>query len=413
MAAKANGENIQISNEEILNHDEMVPSTTNLLCMPNEILLNIFAALNDTELLHVACTCTRFEPIAKLVFEQRYTTEYFVIQRKYKQSTCEALIEQFHNIIKAIEIHEVSEIDNRHWLMNSLSKCPIERIKFVDCNFENVKNALSNHKQITHLSFHGGCGYSFVKLPYLHNLKEFKVHHFDGMYYADYMQVIRNNRQLNVIEIVDDSVNEPCEMFELVQQYHQNLKELCVINEAKPLKLLSTNALNSFENVSKCIESLDISTDNTSTEYLRRLSLGCKKITRLKLFHVDHTLSNEMVDIVGLFDQIESLSLVLKTYEEGVVSIADKLTNLNHLSLTYRRRTPTSNDYILTFLRRCEKLTNIAVDTHIDRFKLKQPEITEKFRNDFIVITKNRHSLVIFKLKEEGKIIATIRSIDH
>lgn len=72
-----------------------------------------------------------------------------------------------------------------------------DRFEFVNCYFANVRNCLSSHKNLEHLTFYGGC----VKLPFLHNLRELKVHHFDGMYYANYIQVIRNNRQLKVIEI--------------------------------------------------------------------------------------------------------------------------------------------------------------------------------------------------------------------
>lgn len=406
----ANDGTIQIQDEKIDSHDEETSTNPNLVYMPIEILLKIFATLNDVELLHVAGTCTRFGPIAQLVFDERYATKYFVIQSKHKKLMYENLIEQFHSGIKSIEIHKISKIANGHWIMQILRNCHIDRIKFVDCSFANVKNSLSNHKNLTHLSFQGGCGYSFVKLPYLHNLKEFKVYHFDGMYYADYMQVIGNNRQLKVIEIIDDSVNEPCEIFDCIHQCHHTLDQLRVINEAKPLRLLSTNAFNAFESVSKCVESLGISTDNKSIECLRRLSISCKNITRLELYHVDHTLSNEIAEFIGMFEQVKSLSLIFKSYEDGIVSIAEKLPNLNHLSLKYRCRTPTSNNYILTLLQKCENLMNIVVDTHIDRFKPKQPSITTAFLNDFNKTTKNRQGLVIFELNEEGRKIATVQN---
>lgn len=400
----ANAETIQIPDEEIRSQDEKILPLSKLICMPIEILLKIFAALNDADLLNVAGTCTRFEPIAQLVFDERYASKYFVFEGKYKKSMYEKLIEQFHSGIKAIKVQKIEEISNRHWAMHFSRKCPIERLKFVDCNFSNVKGALKSHKNLTHLSFKGGCGYSFVKLAYLHNLIEFKVHHFDGIYYADYIQVIRNNRQLKVIEIIDDSVNEPYEIIECIHQCQQNLDRLCVINEAKPLKLPSTEAVNAFESVAKCVQSLGISTDNqNSIECLRPLSINCKNITGLELFHVDHTLSSEIAEVIGLFEHVESLSLVFKSYEEGILSIVEKLPNLNHLSLKYRCRTPTSNDYVLTMLQKCENVRKIVVDTHIDRFKPKQPSISETFVDEFIELTVNRDGLVIFELKEEGK----------
>lgn len=402
--------NVQILNEAIVSQDEKTPSVVNLLHMPTEVLLKIFAASNDVGLSQVASTCTRFEPIAQLLFEQRYATKYFVVRREYAKSIYETLIDQFHKSIKAVEVQKFKVLSNTHWLMRILARCPVERFKFVGCDFENVKNTLINHENLTHLAFQGGCGYSFVKLPYVHNLREFKVHHFDGMYYADYIKVIRNNRQLRVIEIVDDSVNDPYEIVECVHRCHQHLDQLRVINEAKSLKFSSTDELNAFESVAKCVESLGISTDNASVENLRRLSSSCKNITHLELFHVDHMLSNEIIDVIGSFEQIKSLSLVLKSYEEEIVPIVEKLPNLTQLSLKYRCRTPTSNNYVLTLLRKCENLMHIVVDTHIDRFKPKQPSVTAEFRDNFNEITENRCDSVVFELKEEGKIITTIKN---
>lgn len=399
----------QIPDEKISSRDEEISPLPKLICMPNEILLKTFAALNDAELLNVAGTCTRFEPIAQNVFDERYASKYFVIEGKYKKSMCEKLIEQFHSGIKSIEVQKIKNIANRHWVMQIARKCPTERLKFVDCVFASVKSALSSQSNLTHLSFQRGCGYSFVKLPLLHNLREFKVHHFDGMYYADYIQVIGNNRQLKVLEIIDDSVNEPYEIFACVHRYQLNLDQLRMINEAKPLKLESPEAVNAFESVSKSVESLGISTDNkNSIECLRQLSISCTNIKQLELFHVDHTLSSEIVEVLELFEQVESLSLIIKSYEEGVVSIVEKLPNLSRLSLKYRCRTPTSNEYVLTMLQKCKNLRKIVVDTHIDRFKPKQPNVNAAFYDEFFKITESREDLVSFELKEEGRKIASV-----
>lgn len=376
--------------------------------MPTEILLKIFAVLDDFELLQVAGTCIRLESIAQNAFSQRYAAKYFTVNGKYTESAYETMIQQFHDGIKSIEVHKIDRIDEKHWLTKILGKCHIERLKFVQCNFENVRNALINHPNLTHLTFDGGRGNSFVKLPYLHRLREFKMRHFDGMYYADCVQVIRNNLQLRVIEIVDDSFNNPCEIIDCVYAYHLNLDRLCVINEAKPLRLSTIEELDEFQTVAQSVESMGISIDIASVGWLRRLSANCKNLTRLELFHVGHTLRNGFAEIIASFQQIKSLTLDLRVYEAVIVSIAEKLPNLNELSLKYRCQTPTSNDYILTLLQKCEKLNRIVVDARINCFQTRQPVVTTTFRNNFRKSTESRQDAVIFESKENGRTITTV-----
>lgn len=75
-----------------------------------------------------------------------------------------------------------------------------------------------------------------------------------------------------------------------------------MINEAKPLKLFPPKALNTFESISKCVESLGISSSNKNSIECLRLS---KKNEKLKVFNVDHTSRNEIVRIIELFEQVK------------------------------------------------------------------------------------------------------------
>lgn len=395
-------------NDRVYRIESMFPEIINLEDFPTEILLSIFATLDDLELFHVAISSHRFEPIAQTVFEQRYRNKYFVINGAFKRGTYQQLIKHFGGCIRAFEFRDLHNIDKNHWAVRLLNGFQTQKLYFVNCDFENVKNALSRHKHITHLAFRGGCAYGFARLSGFHNLKEFTMYHFDGIYYTECKQVIMENRQLEHIEIVDDSFYNPLEMIECASQYSKHLNQLRVVNEAMPLQMPSDDVMNDMLDLTKRLVSLGISTDNQSFQLLQRLSLSCENIKRLALFHVDHTLENRMIDVIGSFGRIESLSLVLKTYEEGIVSIVKKLPNLLHLSVTYRCRTPSSNNYILSLLRECTSLEEIIVDTHQDKFKPKQPKLNEEFHGEFNEVTLNRPKIVRLELKEEGKSIAIV-----
>lgn len=397
-----------IQNEEIGIDDE-APIPINLSYMPMEILLKIFADLSDFELLQVAGTCKRFESIAQIHFTERYATKYWVIDWTYTESTYELLIEQFQQEIKSIEAHMFAGIDENHWLITTLRKCRhIEGLKFIRCEFDNLKNALIDHPNLTHLTFQGGICFGFSKLPYLHNLKEFKALHFAGLYHMDYLRLIENNSRLKVIEIVNDSFfDKTYEIFECIYEHHRSLDQLHLINEGRALEFQSTNAADVVESVSKGVKSLGISIDHNSIQYLQRLGSNCKNITSLELFHNGIGLGNEMVKAIASFEQMKSFSLTTWSYEEDIISIMEQLPNLKQLSLTYRDNMPTSNDYILTLLQKCKSLNHIIADTY-NSILLTQPPITDEFRGNFKKITENRRDLVIFEVKKCGIKLTTV-----
>src|ERR1044071_8929123 len=66
------------SNENDTDESSTLPSN-NLEHFPIEILMRIFADVDDIGLLHLSITSCRFEKIAKIVFTERYANEYFTI----------------------------------------------------------------------------------------------------------------------------------------------------------------------------------------------------------------------------------------------------------------------------------------------------------------------------------------------
>lgn len=394
------------SNEKVYVIDGMFPRIDKLELFPTEILWSLFNSLNDADLYSMAIICDRFGCIAQTVFEQRYAHKYFVIKKN--QGKFQQRIEFIGKFIGSFELRDFRHLDQNHWIIRLLKRLPTKRLYFTNCDFEHVEKALHRFKHITHLALDGGCGFGFARFPNFCQLEEFKLCYFDGMYYSECEKIIKNNHHLESIDITADAFSDPWHIIECVTKNSKNLIKLRLINEALPVNTQSINAIEEFVNTSKSIVSLGISTDNRSVQLLQRLGHNCKCLKHLDLFHVDHTLSNEMIQAIGSFDTINSLALVFKSYEDGLLTIVGNLPNLIHLSVTYRVQTPSNNNYILQLMKKCATLETIVMDTHIDRFKPKQPIVEIGFRNEFKQISLNRPKRVTLEIKEQGKTIACL-----
>lgn len=382
--------------------DGMFRRIDNLDLFPTEILWSIFRTLNDADLYSMAISCDRFGCIAETVFKQRYANKYFVIRRSH--SKCQKQIEYIGKFIDSFEIRDFTHLDQNHWIIRLLNRFSTKKLYFINCDFEHVEKALQKFENITHLALDGGCGYGFARLPNFCHLKEFKLSYFEGMYFSECEKVIKSSHNLESIDIVGDVFSIPWHIVNCVYENAKNLIKFRLINDAKAVNTQSIDAIEEFVNRLKTIISLGISTDNRCVQLLQRLSSNCKCIKHLELFHVDHTLSNEMTQVIGSFDTIDSLALVFESYEDGIVTIVENLPNLRHLSVTYRVYTPSNNDYILLLLRKCETLETIVMDT----FKPNQPILEISFRNEFNRILQNRLKRVKLEIKVKGKIIATL-----
>lgn len=364
------------------NTDVKFSKVANLEYFPAEVLLDIFANLDDIGLLYMALSCNRFGHIAKTTFEERYANNCFVIKNDPSE-TIEAIIKYFSSCIKKVEAHYLDKVDESHSIIELLVKCPIRELAFHSCNFENMKSALAKFQNVTHLSFHkcNVCG--FARLLGFRNLKELKALHVNGVYYTEWNQVITNNQHLEAVEIIDDSVYDSWEIMKFSTE-HSILKKLHVINQRMALQFPSDDIVDNFLSATNYLNSLGISTDNRSMPFLRLISSKCKYIKRIKLFHVDHTLSNEIIEDFGSFDRIEQFSLVLESYEEN------KIPNL-----------------ILSLLRKCANLEKIVISTHKGQFVPKDSDFGADFQDKFNKIVQNRLKTVIVKLNQTIMIISS------
>lgn len=345
------------------------------------------------------------------MFMQKYAQKYFVVKNDFEHGKCRQLLEYVGDFLNAFEFRDIIHFDQTHWLIQILNGYRMKKLYFTNCNFENVEKTLSTFMNLTHLALDGGCGYGFAHLPNFQHLKEFQLCYFDGMFYhTECEKIIQNNHQLECIDIVGDSFYTPWQIIQCINQNSLNLNKLRIINEAFAIHTDSIDEFEKFVNTSIQLITLGLSTDNHSVQLLQCLSLNCQSIKHLELFHVDHTLSNEMVDVIGSFVFIEYLTLVFKSYEEQIVSIVQHLSNLTQLSVTYRVQTPTTNNYILHFLKKCQTLEKIVIDTHIDRFKPKQPSVDRSFIEEFHQISHKRRNGVILEIKEQGKTLTMLNS---
>lgn len=98
------------------------PKIDNLEYFPLKVLLQIFTAVSDIDLLSLAVNSSRFEKIAKVVLLERYADEYFTIDNiTYGSSqTYEDFIQVFGSEIKSLEAKNTQ--GDEHWIQSLLNR---------------------------------------------------------------------------------------------------------------------------------------------------------------------------------------------------------------------------------------------------------------------------------------------------
>lgn len=133
--------------------NKLFPKIENLEHFPLKVLLNIFEQLDCMDLYNLAEHSYRFESIAKMVLNERYLNEYFIVDEiKHSQDTYIDFFKRFGSVIRAFKAKNIKEIHLRFsWIdslvnrAKNLEKVILERfpIEFV---FRHM------NKNITHLS---------------------------------------------------------------------------------------------------------------------------------------------------------------------------------------------------------------------------------------------------------------------
>lgn len=113
----------------------------NLDRFPVEVLLEIFANVDDADLLCLADTCRRFEPIAETAFRDRYGDSYYVIDGEectHSRDMYSAQLNRFGKDVNAIQVSDAVGIDANHWVAKILQEHinRIQKLEFYYCEFK-------------------------------------------------------------------------------------------------------------------------------------------------------------------------------------------------------------------------------------------------------------------------------------
>lgn len=88
---------------DVCTMNKLFPKIDNLEHFPLKVLLNIFTRLNYMDVYNLAEKSARFEKIAKIVLSDRYTHEYFAVDKTNRNK--KAIVDFFNRFggeIKAI-----------------------------------------------------------------------------------------------------------------------------------------------------------------------------------------------------------------------------------------------------------------------------------------------------------------------
>lgn len=153
------------------------PKIDNLEYFSLKVLMHIFAKLGDIDLMNLAEKSYRFENIAKLVINERYTHKYFVVKEcAFAPEAYIDLFDRFASEIKQIETKGIYIRNGNHPISSLLNRLTdLKKLKLKLGGFYFHENLLQQHANVTHLSldiiddkrtFRG------FALPVYHNLKK-------------------------------------------------------------------------------------------------------------------------------------------------------------------------------------------------------------------------------------------------
>lgn len=355
--------------------DGVFPPITSLEYFPAEILLNIFALIDDNSLRALAISSSRFELTAQIVLKERYADKNFVIKnascnKHQKQHQYRAVVSHFGRLIKAFSIHGFREIDETHWLIQMLNAnaSQLEKLEFFDCHFKNAESILSQYLAITHLTFHMCTADAIVHMPNFRNLRHFEARDFIDIENSSYEEIMRNNLQLESL-VASNSNEDPLAIISHADKYLKHLKRFHLSNESEALEFATVRPMEAFLNLAIDLESLGLSICNDSVELLQMLSSRCTNIKCLELVHFGGDLSQEIIEVLCSFQNITALSLAMDAYQFDIESFLKSYTYLRHLSITLRLEMPPTNEFILSLLRECCKLEKITVNSIIRQYR--------------------------------------------
>ncbi|XP_055325875.1 uncharacterized protein LOC129579733 [Sitodiplosis mosellana] len=349
------------------------------------------------------------------VFAKRYADQYFLIEGESERhrNIYFELFNLFGDSIRAIEANGFQNIDDNHWLIQLLDKHTpnLEKLCFKKCYFKNVDDFLSRHTNITHLTLrNGSCGWKHqIQLPDYRNLKSLELVDFSHISKLSLEQVLLHNPQIGrlVLTFCDQQFTLS-NMMALVCTHLKHLKDLDILDTYAFGIDFSIVGHMSFVIVQIPTYSLGmIYMEDFKSGLLERVSSDYKSIKHLELFNYHGRFNKGLIDAVGSFDQIETLSASYYCDQKQLEVIIENLPNLRCLSIS--RIIHRTNAHILSILSKCTHLEKIVIDSGRSSANNDDESMYRKnshFHEEFIKAIKNQH--ITLELTENDEFIGII-----
>lgn len=425
---------MQAEEPETQSTAELIPNDRNLQSVelfpqfPNELLFSIFNVTDNIALVHLASLNSRYEPIAREVIEKRYVDKYFVIRGDSEQQREQysAQISTFGDVIRAVEVKNIREIDEHHWLPQLLQKLTpnIRKFSFRKCSFKNADGLFARQTELTHLTFRGGrceTGHR-IHLPEYHHLKALELTDFKFISKPSLDQILRNNQQMESLILRDcDTYYKLPEIMDLVHNHLNCLRELNLLDSygfgnSPP----SFSLMNAFSNSLEYLESFAMGTVRTETiDLLPLLSINCNRLKSFEFYLYSGDLTNEVIRKICTLNKLETFSLIGCSDQNQIESIIERLPHLR--SLKFSRMIRRSNSEICSILRKCNSLEKLTFESEDDegwRYEESQDDddyndgvnrdskFNVQFHNEFVQTIRNPRTRI--ELTERGKMIGYI-----
>lgn len=349
----------------------------NLEHFPIEILLRIFADIDDIGLLNLAITSCRFEKIAKILFTERFADKDFIIddESDKQQEIYGGQLSRFGSGIKAIKAINIRGIDGEHWMAKVLHKHTnrLEKLSFQDCSFKNAFGMLLNHKDITHLTIaRGGCETDEpIRLPKYRNLRKLELNKFSRIKEQSLRWIFLHNPQLEslILRFCNHYFTLP-KIMEYVHKHLKQLKEFIVLEDFDfEADFPSEKCIEKFLQVIDGLESFGLTVEeDMDIELFERISLKCRNnVKNLELYIISGYLTDEVIEVARTFENVETLSL-LEVFEHNqapVLSLLECFPKLREFTLSSMIITVT--EYFLALLRKCGNLDKFVIELSTGR----------------------------------------------
>lgn len=413
--------------------NKLFPKIVNLEHFPLKVLLNIFEQLDYMDLYNLSEYSARFEGIAKIILNDRYSREYFVVDdTKHKRKTYISFFDRFGNEIKAINAKNIKMnepypgyLQETPWITRlldrtkNLEKLMLQKL-YVEFLFWHV------NENLTHLTFCDCYIQPHDGLPKFRNLKKLAV--IDGalLTFESLTVIVHNNPSLERLILSDSLYNRRTDvnsrypfnrLMELVAANLNGLKEFGYVPRSRHLfhfpQQISTDppaehVIDGFFRSIRHLESLALSSNvdvfMDLTELMHRVLVECKSIKHLKLYDIDAD-DMEMFHIIQSFEKIESLAIACNDFGNEIYVTVEHLPFLRDLDIALRVLEDIDWTFALELLRKCPTLERLTVagdagDGKIEMFG------TDRFYTQFMdtVQSRNIHLTVKFRDQIIGRI---------